>query len=92
MEKVTYVIDILKASRAFVYFLFNGQPIVEYSVSIGILVFSATCRNIEATIFALLYLSSHRIISSATVFVSDKEAYMGGRLNVRETRRFDRSI
>ena len=62
--KPTYVIDILKASRAFPYFLFSGQPICEYSVSMGVLVFSATCRMMDATILPLLNFSSHLTISS----------------------------
>lgn len=59
-----YVIESLKASTAWPYFLFSGQPMSAYSVSMGILVFSATCRIIEATIFPLLNRSSHRTISS----------------------------
>ena len=64
--------DILKASRALPYFLFSGQPIVEYSSSIGVSVFSATCRIIEATILPLLYLSSHLTTSSGDTLRFDK--------------------
>ena len=56
---MTYVMDILKASRALPYFLFSGQPIVEYNSSMGVLVFSATWRMMEATILPLLNFSSH---------------------------------
>lgn len=67
-----YVIDSLKASTACPYFLFKGQPISEYSVSIGVLVFSATCRMIEATILPLLNRSSHFTMSSADTLRFDR--------------------
>ncbi len=60
-----YVIESLKASTAWPYFLFRGQPISWYNVSMGVLVFSATCRIIEATILPLLNRSSHFTMSSA---------------------------
>ena len=62
---MAHVMESLKASTAWPYFLFSGQPISWYSVSIGVLVFSATCRIIEATILPLLNRSSHFTMSSA---------------------------
>ena len=66
------VIESLNASTAWPYFLFSGQPISEYRVSIGVFVFSATCRIIEATILPLLNRSSHLTISSGDTLRFDK--------------------
>ena len=65
MGREGYVIESLKASTAWPYLLFSGQPISWYNVSMGVLVFSATCRIIEATILPLLNRSSHFTMSSA---------------------------
>ena len=67
-----YVIDILKASRALPYFLLSGQPISWYRVSIGVLVFSATCRIIDATILPLLNFSSHLTMSSGDTLLFER--------------------
>ncbi len=58
------VIESLNASTACPYFLFSGQPISWYNISMGVFVFSATWRMIEATILPLLKRSSHFTMSS----------------------------
>ena len=70
-----HVIDSLKASTACPYFLFNGQPISWYNCSIGVLVFSATCLIIDATILPLLKRSSHLTISSGDTRRFERSMY-----------------
>lgn len=55
----THEMESLKASMLCPYLRFKGQAMVSYSLSIGISVFSATCRMMECTSLDLLYLSSH---------------------------------
>lgn len=50
----TYVMDSLKASMAWPYLRFRGQVMLSYRDSIGVCVFSATCRMMECTILLLL--------------------------------------
>jgi hypothetical protein len=73
----------LKASREWPYFLLRGHPIVSYSDSIGVWVFSATWRMMECTILLLLYRSSHRMMSSGDTRRLDKSMYPGPALALR---------
>lgn len=69
------VMESLKASIECPYFLFSGHPMLWYSSSMGVSVFSATWRMMECTIFDLLYRSSHLTMSSGDTRRFDKSIY-----------------